>query len=656
MVRQLTAIMFTDMVGFTALMQRDEARAYALRERQLAVLRGAVEGHHGTILQLYGDGSLSVFRSAVDAVTCAIEVQKELREEPVIPLRIGIHSGDVVHDDGGVYGDGVNVAARIQGLAVAGSVLLSAKVYDEVKNHPEIETTCLGAFRLKNVERTWQVYAVVGHHLPAPDPEGLASSVLTGACSVAVLPFVDLGPEPDNGHFSDGMAEEIINALTRVNGLQVIARSSSFAFKGRDVDARTVARKLGVTHLVTGSVRRRGTKVRLGAQLIEAGSGHHVFAERFDRGLEDVFAVQDEIAQAIVAQLASHLAPVQTSSRGAASTLVRRHSHDTEAYEEYLKGRFHQAQWTPPAARRAILRFERSIALDQGCALPHTGLASAHVFLGRSGHSPADHAYPRALTAAHRALELDEGAGEAHRAKALVKLFYEWDWDGAYRSFQKALTLTPGSAEVHHAYGLYLRAAGEHEEAVEEMREAIALDPLTVHYHHALGVALQLSGDLEAAEAQLVEALRMDPTFRAGTEALAWVRFHQGRWEDALELFDQIPAKAGLPYAGAANRGYVRALLGRDGEARRMMDLLDGRALAQPEVNLEMDFAILHAGLGDMDATFEALERAASSRVGAIVFLRSSPLWDSTVRADARFGELVRRIGYPPSIAATHVA
>jgi len=656
MVRQLTAIMFTDMVGFTALMQRDEARAYALRERQLAVLRSTVAGHHGTLLQLYGDGSLSIFRSAVDAVACAIEVQRALREEPAIPLRIGVHSGDVVHDDGGVYGDGVNVAARIQGLAVAGSVLLSAKVHDEVKNHPEIETTCLGAFRLKNVKRTWEVHAVVGSGFPVPDRESLAPSRVTSARSVAVLPFADLGPEPDNEHFSDGMAEEIINALTRVNGLQVIARSSSFAFKGQDVDVRVVARQLGVTHLVTGSVRRHGDRVRVGTQLIDAGTGHHIFAERFDRGLKDVFAVQDEIAQAIVAQLASHLAPVHTTSGEAAPGLVRAHSHDTQAYEEYLKGRFHHAQWTPSAARLAILHFERAVALDQSCALPHIGLASAHVFLARSGHSPADHAYPRALAAAHRALELDEAAGEAHRAEALVKLYYEWDWDGAYRSFQKALTLTPGSAEVHHAYGLYLRAAGEHEEAVDEMREAIALDPLAVHYHHALGVALQLSGDLEAAETQLVDALRMDPTFRAGTEALAWVQFHRGRWEDAAELFDQMPAKAGLSYAAAANRGYVYARMGRHEDARRMMDLLEARARLQPEVNLEMDFALLHVGSGDLDAAFAALDRAADSRVGAMVFLRSSPLWDSTARADPRFGELVQRIGCPESVAATQVA
>lgn len=655
MVRQLTAIMFTDMVGFTALMQRDEARAHALRERQLTVLRGAVEGHHGTLLQLYGDGSLSVFRSAVDAVACAIEVQRSLREEPAVPLRIGVHSGDVVHDEGGVFGDGVNVAARIQGLAAAGSVLLSAKVHDEVKNHPEIETACLGAFRLKNVKRTWEVHAVVGHGLPVPDPESLAPSRVTSTRSVAVLPFADLGPEPDNEHFSEGMAEEIINALTRVNGLQVIARSSSFTFKGQGADVRAVARQLGVTHLVTGSVRRQGNRARVSAQLIDAGTGHHVFAERFDRSLEDAFAVQDEIAQAVVAQLASHLAPVHALPGAVAGGLVRAHSHDTEAYEEYLKGRFHHARWTPPSARRAILHFERAAALDEGCALPHIGLASAHVFLARSGHSPADHAYPRALAAAQRAIEMDEGAGEAHRALALIRLFYEWDWGSAYRSFQKALTLTPGSAEVHHAYGLYLRAAGEYDEAVDEMREAVALDPLAVHYHHALGVALQLVGDLEAADAQLVEALRMDPTFRAGTEARAWVQFHRGRWEDAAELFDQIPAQAGLPYAAAANRGYVYARMGRQADARRMMGLLEARARVQPEVSLEMDFALLHAGLGDLDAAFAALERAADRRVGAMVFLRSSPLWDATVRADARFGELVRRIGCPAPTAAARI-
>lgn len=647
MVRQLTAIMFTDMVGFTALMQSDEERAHELRERQLAVLRRAVREHHGDLLQLYGDGSLSVFRSAVEAVACAVEIQRALREEPAIPLRIGVHSGDVVHDDGGVYGDGVNVAARIQGLAVAGSVLLSAKVFDEVKNHPEIETVCLGPFQLKNVRRTWDVYAVTSEGITVPDDDALAPGRVASARSIAVLPFADLGPEPDNEHFSDGIAEELINALTQVNGLQVIARSSSFVFRSQGADVRGVASQLGVTHVLTGSVRRLGDRVRVGVQLLDAQTGHHVFADRYDRGMEDVFAVQDEIATGIVARIASHLAPVRTSEAGVTTSLVRKHSHDTAAYEEYLKGRFHHAQWTPPSARRAILHFERSASLDPWCALPHVGLASAHVFLARTGHLPADHAYPRALEAAQRALQLDEGAGEAYRVRALVKLFYEWDWGGSYRDFQKALSLTPGSAEVHHAYGLYLRAAGEHLDAVEEMREALALDPLAVHYRHALAVALERSGSIEEAEEELVEVLREDPTFRAATEALGWIRVREGKWKDAAELFEQIPTKAGLPYAAASNRGYVYARMERFDEARRMMELLLARAAVQPEVNLEMDFALLHAGLGDTGNAVAALGRAADGRVGAMVFLRSSTVWDEPLRSDPRFVALADRIGCP---------
>lgn len=647
MVRQLTAIMFTDMVGYTALMQRDERLANALRERQLTVLRESVSRHGGQVLQLYGDGSLSVFRSAVQAVECAVAIQLALREDPAIPLRVGVHSGDIVHDDGGVFGDGVNVAARIQGLAAAGSVLLSAKVHDEVKNHPDIRTTCLGEFSLKNVRRTWEIHAVVGHGLTVPDDGSLARSRAVATRSVAVLPFDDLGPDTDKEHFGDGMAEEIIHALTRVNGLKVIARASSFSFKTTNLDVRTIAERLGVTHLVTGSIRRHGRRVRVNAQLIDAETAEHVFAERYDRNLEDILQVQDQIAKHIVERLAAHLGPVQTGDARTGSALVRAHSHDTESYEEYLRGRFEHARWTPPAVRQALAHFERAAALDEDCALPYLGVASGHVFLARSGHLPADHAYPRALAAARHALDLDEGAGEAHRVEALVQLYYAWDWDGAYRSFQKALSLTPGSAEVHHAYGLYLRAAGEHDEAVEEMREAVALDPLAVHHQHALGVALKVGGRMDEAESHLRRALAMDPAFRPATEALGWIRYHQGRLEESAALFERIPEQAGLPYAGGANRGYAYAALGRWDDARRMERLLQDRARAHPEVNLSVDFALLASGMGDLDAAFSHLNRAADSRVGAMVFLRSNPIWNERLREDPRFSVLADRIGCP---------
>jgi TolB-like protein/class 3 adenylate cyclase len=273
MVRQLTAMMFTDMAGFTALVQRDEHQARRSVERQRQVIEREVVGHGGRLLQLYGDGSLSVFRSAIDAVRCAVSIQEALREAPPVPLRIGIHSGDVVHDEQGVFGDGVNVASRIQALSVPGGVLISGKVFDEVKNHPDIRTRSLGAFSLKHVKHPMKVFSITNDGLPVPAESDIASGRVGQTRSVAVLPFVNMSADGENEFFSDGVTEEIINALTRVNGLKVTARTSSFAFKNQHEDVRLIAERLAVTHILEGSVRRVGSRVRVTAQLICAKDG-----------------------------------------------------------------------------------------------------------------------------------------------------------------------------------------------------------------------------------------------------------------------------------------------------------------------------------------------------------------------------------------------
>ncbi|MGD2123783.1 MAG: adenylate/guanylate cyclase domain-containing protein, partial [Gemmatimonadota bacterium] len=238
--RQLTAIMFSDMVGYTALMQEDESRARAHLDRARGVWVRRVQEHSGQILQYYGDGALSTFPSAIEAVGAAIDIQTDLKGPPEIPVRIGLHTGDIIHDEEGVFGDGVNLAARVQGLSVAGGVLISEKVYDEVKNQPGIETRSMGSFALKNVKRPIEIWAITNSGLAVPEPGKMGSRPSQCRNSVAVLPFLNMSSDPENEFFSDGITEELINALTRINGLQVTARTSSFAFKGKSQDVRAI--------------------------------------------------------------------------------------------------------------------------------------------------------------------------------------------------------------------------------------------------------------------------------------------------------------------------------------------------------------------------------------------------------------------------------
>ena len=648
MVRQLTAIMFTDMVGYTALMQDNEHQARLSRDRHREILERVIAARGGRILQFYGDGTLSVFKSAIAAVHCAIEVQSELRSgDHPIPLRIGVHTGDVVHDDGGVYGDGVNVASRIEGLGVAGAVLVSEKVFDEVKNQPDIQTKDLGQFNLKNVKRPMDVYAIANDGLTVPEDAAIGPRRAGTGKSIAVLPFVNMSSDPENEFFSDGMTEEIINALVRVNGLQVTARTSSFAFKNHGKDIRDIAEELGVTHILEGSVRRAGDRVRVTAQLICAKDSYHLFSESYDGGLDDVFALQDEISLAIVEQLASHLGPVNTSGDDAGGQLVHSHTHDSEAYAEYLKGRFEWARWTPEGVHKAISHYERAIDMDPECALPHSGTAAAHVFMGAVGHLPSEQAFQKAEYHAKRALELEETAGEAHTAMAAVRFFYHWDWDGAYRSFQKALSLTPGSAEAHQLYGMYLRALGEVEESLDELRTAVALDPLSFAIRDELAKALAVAGKLDEAEAELNSILLADPSFRAAAETLGWTKIARGDPEAALAIFDTLPEMAGHRFTSAASRGFALAILGREDEAREMLALLEERQLEHPDVALGVDFAIVYQGLGDYDQTFHYLDEVAERRMGAMVFLAKNIFWGEDIRKDARFDALLERIGHP---------
>lgn len=651
MVRQLTAIMFTDMVGYTALMQEDERRARDSRARQRRVLEACITEHGGRILEVHGDGTLSVFPSAVQAVRAAVSIQRELMEEPRVPLRIGVHTGDVIHDQDGVFGDGVNVAARIQDLSVPGGVLISGKVFDEVKNQSDLSTRLLGEFDLKNVKRPMEVYALVGEGLAVPDGTALASRTARALRSVAVLPFVNMSSDPENEFFSDGITEEIINALTRVDRLQVTARTSTFAYKNRNEDVRRIAAELGVGSVLEGSVRRLGNRVRIAAQLIDARDGYHLFSDVYDRSLDDIFATQDEIARTIVRQLEGRLVgDTRPSPTRAEVPLVTAHTHDSKAYTEYLKGLFHWRKWTPDGVRRALRHYERSVELDPHCALPLSGIASAYTFLGALGQMHPDDAYPRAEDAARRALALEENVGESHLALASVQLFYRWDFDGAYRSFQRALTLTPGSAEVHHLYAMYLKIVGDLDGAAEETETALRLDPLSLPINHALAQVYFVTRRLDEARAQLQRTLELDPDFRAAVETRGWVDMHEGRYEEALGAFQSIVDRTGDPFKVIPHRAYALAALGRVREARAMGRLLEARREEHPELNLDIDFALLHLALGDRTAMFEHLRRAVDRRLGALVFMARSPIWDP-IKADPRFDDLMDRIGLPAAVA-----
>ena len=631
--------MFTDMVGYTALMQEDEAKATELRNRHRTVLRQEIEGQRGEIVQFYGDGTLSVFPSAVQAVGAAVAIQRRLQIDPPIPVRIGLHIGDVIHDQDGVHGDGVNVASRVQGLAIAGSVLVSGRVRDELENHPHIPTLFLGDFQLKNVRRPKAIHAVTAPELAVPAASELSSGGERARRSIAVLPFARLSPDAADEYFADGVTEEILNVLVRFEDLRVTARTSSFAFKGRHEDVRQIGRELSVDTVLEGSVRKAGNRVRITAQLIDTADGYHLFSNSYDRVLEDIFAVQDEIARTIARELRV-IFPARTSG----APVVRKPTQNADAYNSYLRGLHCWNRWTPDATQEALGHFRDALALDPGFALAHTGIARCYGQLGAMGRVPSDVAYPAAAAAARRAIELDPEIAESHISLSLVKLFYEWDLEAAHACLERAIRLSPSSAEARQWAGYCHIASGRFADLLETAETATLLDPLSLTALDLLGTAHVVSGSPEEALVHFQRAIAIDPTFRSAIEGRAFAYDRMGEHERAAEELLRYRALTPGGSGGLSTAVYILARAGRTEEALTCLAELEQLERDTPDRNLHIDFTVALTGLGRVDEAFGRLERAIEARSGAVVFVRHGFVWES-LRDDPRFDGMLGAVG-----------
>jgi adenylate cyclase len=637
--RLLAAIMFTDMVGYTALMQDDEQRARASRQRQRRVLEDVIQRHHGTILQYYGDGTLSMFSSAIEATMAAAEIQHELQREPRVPLRIGIHVGDIVRDSEGVYGDGVNIASRVQSLSVPGAVLVSEKVHDELRNQPSLTTIPLGEVTLKNVRRPISIYALAGGGLVVPSSEEIRSQTPAAGRSIAVLPFVNMSTDAETEYFSDGMTEEILNALTRVEGLRVTSRTSSFAFKGRHEDIRDIGRKLNVTTVLEGSVRKAGSRVRITAQLINVSDGYHLWSDVFERTLEDIFELQDEIALTIANTLRQQM--LDTSVRG---HLVRRMTTNIDAYNLYLKAIFFWNKWTPDNYRKAIGLLEEAIQHDPTFAHAYAVLANCYVVLGATGQLTPRKAFPKAMEAAERAISLNDALAECHNALGLVRMFYQWDWEGAEQSFLRAIGINPGLADVHHTYGLLKSFTGNIDDALREITLALSLDPLSLPIHNTLAGVYFTAERFGEAEEHNSRILEMDPTFRAAKNNLGWLHLARGKAEEAVRLFQETQRETGDELKGVTTLGFAYARSGRREEALECVRKLQKRQEVDPDSSLSTDLALVYAGLDDRDSALRYLQQAVDDRLGGLVFFFTNPLLRN-LRSDPRFARIAKSVG-----------
>jgi serine/threonine protein kinase/Flp pilus assembly protein TadD len=470
-----------------------------------------------------------------------------------------------------------------------------------------------------------------------PQPERRARAV-PSLPSIAVLPFVDMSPEGDQEYFCDGMAEELINALSGVERLQVASRTSAFQFKGTGHDVRAVGRQLGVGTVLEGSVRKAGNRLRITSQLVNVADGYHLWSEKYDRDADDVFAIQDEISLAIVDKLRVRLLGDEKTR------LVKRHTDDQEAYGLYLRGRYYWNRRYEGGLRKAITHFRQAIERDPDYALPYVGTADAFHIMGYYGFlSPAE-AFPQAKAAAMKALEIDDSLGEAHAALGWISTFYDWNWDAAERQFVRALELSPRYATAHEWYSLHLAAVGRSDDAIAEVRRAQALEPVSLIVNAAAGAVLYLSRRHEEATDQLRRTLDMDPSFILPRVWAGDNYMCRGMYDEAIgDLKIAVDAAPDMTYA-LGSLGCAYALAGETDEARAVLNRFD--ELARVRYVSSVHRALPHIGLGESDRAIESFGNGLAEHDPLAPWIKVAPVLDP-LRGHPGFKALVERMRFP---------
>jgi adenylate cyclase len=630
--RQLVAIVFADMTGYTSLMQENELLAREKRKKLKRTLDESIQLYNGKTIQYYGDGSLSIFNSAIDAVNSALHLQQLLLEPPRVDVRIGIHTGDVIIEDETIYGDGVNIASRIESLAISGSILVSERVFDDIKNQQNIKTVELGYFELKNVKHPVRIHAISNEGVIVPSRESLRGKTKSPANRLAVLPFVNLSPDPENEYFSDGITEELLNSLTKVDGLQVTSRTSVFAFKGKNDDIRDIAVKLNVDKILEGSVRKLGHRVRITAQLINAADGYHLWSENYDRDLTDIFEVQDEISGIIANRLKENLSAAE-------HTKEKTPEININAYTSYLKGLHFRNKLTPADIRTAITYFEDAIALQPDYALAYAMVAESYSYLGSTSQMSPHKAFDIVKDYSEKALQLDDSVAEGYVAKASRLLYYEWKWKEAYETIQRALKLNRGAISAYRMLGYYYITMGRKDDAVRIYEDAVKLDPLSAILNQGLGNMYVFSERYDDAIKQADKVLEIDPNMRIGIELKAWAIGLKGDWEEALKLFQAVHRLTNHPLKGLMGVGYALAALGRREEALECIHKMEERQKIEPDVVLDGDLVGMNFAIGDYDKVFYHLKRCIERRAAPINFFLEYPVFKE-LKKDPRFMEL----------------
>ena len=560
--RKLAAIVFTDIVGFTKLTAEDQQKASDLLDLQRSELKPLVESHSGHWIKEVGDGLILTFDTITNAVQCCLKIQDKARSIENLSLRIGVHLGEILVKEGDIIGDDVNITARIEPFSAPGGIAISNKVNDALVREANFTTKYLGKPQLKGVGQEVKVYCITSHGLPETKLSDVSAKlenksnwyiyVVSAAAvvlvagfillnpfgeeapdnlSIAVLPFVNMSSDKENEYFSDGITEEILNYLSKIKGLRVISRTSVFTYKGRtDISIADIGRQLDVAHVLEGSVRKAGNKVRITAQLIRSKDDTHLWSETYDRELKDIFAVQDEIAQTIVGTLKmDYISHSGDAAPQTAETTV-------EAYNLYLQGIHFQDRRDEEGMRKALAFFKRTVREDPNYALAYVGLANTYLLLADYGYDSFDENLPLAEHNANKAMDLGPTLAEVHVTNAYVSMIRKDDPKITESYYLKAIQLNPNYATAYHWYSDFLRMVKkDFQQSLVFGESAKRLDPLSGIIRINLSNSYQALSQLTEAEEVLTSLLDLNPNFSKAYGSLALIYRRQAEWDKAIK-------------------------------------------------------------------------------------------------------------------------
>ena len=656
--RQLAAIVFTDIAGYTTLMGNDEKKAIELLKVNRELQKDFIEKYRGRWIKEMGDGILASFSTVTDAVMCAGAIQKAAEAIPNLKLRIGIHLGEVVFENNDVFGDGVNIASRLQALAPVGGIFVSEAIYKNVINKKEIASEFIREEILKNVSASVKIYEVKVESFPdiqrestsdkkirsgIPETKKKKTVFIVGTLllvatlityllflkpkqiaeqlqststekSIAVLPFVNMSDDPKQEYFSDGLSEELINMFTKIPGLKVIGRTSSFAYKGKNEDLRTIGQKLGVEYLLEGSVRKSGDKIRITAQLIKANEGTHLWSETYDKVMNNIFEVQDQISASVTNALRVTLFDDAKPSR---QTNV-----NPEAYNDFLKGKFYYEEVEDTTSNdKAMEWFKEAIKKDSTFSLPWTYLSM--VYYRKSVHTN-DQQFNEAKQVAIKALKLDPTSGVA-AINVAEFLDNEYDFHGALEKIEMGLKLDPENSYVLRNAGRFYTLLGRREESIALCKKAIEKDPFQKTAKWYLYFAYFY--DEQYKEANAIDSLR--------TVGIR-LKIQFSSMEESQKYIESL---------NGINKLYARSLLSiKSGKMKEANEALAQLIKAGPEYSY--DFAVLLTMLGKFDSAMDWLEIGYANKSYGMVYINVEPEFKK-LKDNIRYKNLVEKMNFP---------